>query len=118
MTGVQTCALPISFEAAAIDGATAWRVFRYLTLPMLRPVIIVCVVIRSIDAFRTFDTVWALTGGGPARETELLSVYAYENAFVFLDFGKGSAAAIIGALIILVVGLALYRVLDYVRKVS
>ena len=106
------------FEAAAIDGTTAWRVFRYLTLPMLRPVIIVCIVIRSIDAFRTFDTVWALTGGGPARETELLSIYAYENAFVFLDFAKGSAAAIIGALIILVVGLALYRILDHVRKMS
>jgi multiple sugar transport system permease protein len=106
------------FEAAAIDGTTAWRVFRYLTLPMLRPVIIVCIVIRSIDAFRTFDTVWALTGGGPARQTELLSVYAYEIAFVFLDFAKGSAAAIIGALIILVAGLALYRILDHVRKVS
>jgi multiple sugar transport system permease protein len=104
------------FEAAAIDGTSTWRVFRYLTLPMLRPVIIVCIVIRSIDAFRTFDTVWALTGGGPARQTELLSVYAYENAFVFLDFAKGSAAAIIGALIILVVGLVLYRVLDRVRK--
>ncbi len=106
------------FEAAAIDGTTAWRVFRYLTLPMLRPVIIVCIVIRSIDAFRTFDTVWALTGGGPARQTELLSVYAYEIAFVFLDFAKGSAAAIIGALIILVGGLALYRILDHVRKMS
>jgi len=106
------------FEAAAIDGTTAWRVFRYLTLPMLRPVIIVCVVIRAIDAFRTFDTVWALTGGGPARETELFSIYAYENAFVFLNFGKGSAAAIIGALLILVLGLVFYRILDRVRKVS
>ena len=85
---------------------------------MLRPVIIVCIVIRSIDAFRTFDIVWALTGGGPARQTELFSVYAYEQAFVFLDFGKGSAAAITGGLIILVVGLLLYRILDHVRKVS
>jgi multiple sugar transport system permease protein len=106
------------FEAAAIDGTSVWRVFRYLTVPMLRPVIIVCIVIRSIDAFRTFDTVWALTGGGPARETELFSIYAYEQAFVFLDFAKGSAAAIIGALIILVVGIVLYRILDHVRKVS
>ena len=57
------------FEAAAIDGTTPWRVFRYLTLPMLSPVIVVCVVIRSIDAFRTFDIVWTLTGGGPARST-------------------------------------------------
>lgn len=106
------------FEAAEIDGTSRWRVFRHLTVPMLRPVIVVCIVIRAIDAFRTFDIVWALTGGGPARQTELFSVYAYEQAFVFLDFARGSAAAIIGALIILVVGLALYRVLEHVRKVS
>jgi len=117
LAGLQS--LPKSpFEAAAIDGATPWRVFRYLTLPMLRPVIIVCIVIRSIDAFRTFDIVWALTGGGPARQTELFSLYAYETAFVFLDFGKGSAAAIIGGLIILVVGLLMYRVLDHAKKES
>jgi multiple sugar transport system permease protein len=105
------------FEAAAIDGTTSWRVFRYLTLPMLRPVIVVCVVIRSIDAFRTFDIVWTLTGGGPARSTELFSLYAYVHAFLNLDFGKGSAAAIIGAVIILVVGLLLYRLMDRVMKV-
>src|SRR5436190_1269854 len=105
------------FEAAAIDGTTPWRVFRYLTLPMLRPVIVVCVVIRSIDAFRTFDIVWTLTGGGPARSTELFSLYAYVHAFLNLDFGKGSAAAIIGAVIILVVGLLLYRLTDRVMKV-
>jgi multiple sugar transport system permease protein len=105
------------FEAAAIDGTTPWRVFRYLTLPMLRPVIVVCVVIRSIDAFRTFDIVWTLTGGGPARSTELFSLYAYVHAFLNLDFGKGSAAAIIGAVIILVVGLLLYRLTDRVMRV-
>jgi multiple sugar transport system permease protein len=105
------------FEAAAIDGTTPWRVFRYLTLPMLRPVIVVCVVIRSIDAFRTFDIVWTLTGGGPARSTELFSLYAYVDAFLKLDFGRGSAAAIIGGLIILVVGGALYRIVDRVVRV-
>jgi hypothetical protein len=74
------------------------------------------VVIRSIDAFRTFDIVWTLTGGGPARSTELFSLYAYVHAFLNLDFGKGSAAAIIGAVIILVVGLLLYRLTDRVMK--
>jgi len=102
------------FEAAAIDGTTPWRIFRHLTLPMLRPVIVVCVVIRSIDAFRTFDIVWTLTGGGPARSTELFSLYAYVHAFLNLDFGRGSAAAIIGGVIILVVGGALYRVVNRV----
>ncbi|WP_244628285.1 carbohydrate ABC transporter permease [Tardiphaga robiniae] len=100
------------FEAALIDAASPWRIFWHLTLPMLRPVILVCIVIRSIDAFRTFDIVWTLTGGGPARQTELFSLYAYQLAFTFLNFGRGSAAAIIGGIIILCVGLSLYRLLD------
>jgi multiple sugar transport system permease protein len=104
------------FEAAAIDGTSTWRVFTHLTLPMLRSVIVVCVVIRAIDAFRTFDIVWTLTGGGPGRSTELFSLYAYVLAFLTLDFGRGSAAAIIGGLIILVVGAVLYRVVDRIAR--
>jgi multiple sugar transport system permease protein len=117
LAGLQSLAKE-PFEAAAIDGTTRWRVFRYLTLPMLRPVIVVCIVIRSIDAFRTFDIVWTLTGGGPARQTELFSLYAYEHAFIFLDFGRGSAAALIGAVIILIFGMTLYRLLNRVAEVS
>jgi multiple sugar transport system permease protein len=109
---------PEPFEAAAIDGATAWRTFRYLTLPMLRPVIVVCVVIRSIDAFRTFDIVWTISGGGPARSTEVFSIYAYVEAFQFLNFGRGSAAAMIGAAIIVVFALVLYRGLNRAVEVS
>ena len=104
------------FEAAAIDGTTTWRVFSHLTLPMLRPVMVVCIVIRAIDAFRTFDIVWTLTGGGPGRATELFSLYAYVHAFLNLDLGRGSAAAIIGGLIILVVGVVLYRLVDRIAK--
>lgn len=106
------------FEAAAIDGAGAWRIFRYVTLPMLRPVMVVCVVIRSIDAFRTFDIVWTISGGGPARSTELFSVYAYIEAFQYLNFGRGSAAAVVGALIIVVVGMVFYGLLTRVVEVS
>jgi multiple sugar transport system permease protein len=106
------------YEAAAIDAATRWRMFTHLTLPMLRPVIAVCVVIRAIDAFRTFDQVWVITQGGPARQTEVFSVYAYVEAFHNLNFGRGSAAAIIGAIIIMVLGVALYRVLDRFMDVS
>jgi multiple sugar transport system permease protein len=104
------------FEAAEIDGTSTWRVFTHLTLPMLQPVIVVCVVIRAIDAFRTFDIVWTLTGGGPGRSTELFSLYAYVLAFLNLDLGRGSAAAIVGGLIILVVGIAMYRLVDRVTK--
>jgi multiple sugar transport system permease protein len=104
------------FEAAEIDGTSTWRVFTHLTVPMLRPVIVVCVVIRAIDAFRTFDIVWTLTGGGPGRSTELFSLYAYVLAFLNLDLGRGSAAAMIGGVIILVVGVVLYRVTDRIAK--
>lgn len=106
------------FEAAAIDGAGKWRTFTHLTLPMLRPVIVVCVVIRSIDAFRVFDIVWTLTEGGPARATEVFSVYAYIEAFQGMDFAKGSAAAVIGGSIILIIGIGMYWVLSRVTEVS
>jgi multiple sugar transport system permease protein len=117
LAGMQS--LPAApFEAAAIDGASRWRVFRYITLPMLRPVIGVCVIIRAIDAFRVFDQVWVISGGGPARSTETVSVYAYVEAFHNLDFGKGSAAAIVAGIIILIVGLFLYGIVNRFLRVS
>ena len=106
------------FEAAQIDAATPWRTFRYITLPMLRPVMVVCIVIRSIDAFRTFDIVWTISGGGPARATEVFSIYAYVEAFQFLNFGRGSAAAVIGAIIIVLFAMGLYRILNRWVEVS
>ena len=109
---------PEPFEAARIDAASAWRTFRYITLPMLRPVMVVCIVIRAIDAFRTFDIVWTISGGGPARATELFSLYAYVEAFQFLNLARGSAAAVIGAIIIVVFALLLYRVLNRFVEVS
>jgi multiple sugar transport system permease protein len=109
---------PEPFEAAQIDAASAWRTFRYITLPMLRPVIVVCVVIRAIDAFRTFDIVWTISGGGPARATEVFSIYAYVEAFQFMNFGRGSAAAVIGAVIIVVFAMLLYRFLNRWVEVS
>ncbi len=109
---------PEPFEAAKIDAASAWRTFRYITLPMLRPVIVVCVVIRAIDAFRTFDIVWTISAGGPARSTEVFSLYAYVEAFQFLNFGRGSAAAVVGALIIIVFAMVLFRILNRWVEVS
>lgn len=106
------------YEAAAIDAAGRWRVFTHITLPMMRSVIAVCIVIRAIDAFRTFDQVWVITGGGPARQTEVFSIYAYTEAFVFLNFARGTAAAMIGAIIIGTIGWGLYRMLNRVMEVS
>ena len=74
--------------------------------------------VRSIDAFRSFDVIWILTGGGPARSTEVFSIYTYIETFVNLDFGRGSAAALIGALIILVVAGVMYKVAGRVMDVT
>jgi multiple sugar transport system permease protein len=106
------------YEAAAIDAASKWRVFTHVTLPMMRPIMAVCIVIRSIDCFRTFDQVWVISGGGPARQTEVFSIYAYTEAFVYLNFGRGTAAAIIGAIIIGTLGWGLYKLLNRFMEVS
>ena len=106
------------FEAARVDGANAWQVFRNVTLPLLRPVLLVAIVIRSIDAFRVFDTVWTITKGEPGRATEVFSIYAYKEAFVFLNFDRGAAASLIGAAIIMVVGVVLYWGLRRITEVS
>jgi multiple sugar transport system permease protein len=105
-------------EAAMIDGAGPWLIFWKVTLPLLRPVLLVCVVIRSIDAFRVFDIVWVITKGEPARSTEVFSIYAYKQAFIYLNFDVGSAEAIIGAIIIMIVGGLLYWGLGRALEVS
>lgn len=105
-------------EAAMIDGAGPWLIFWKVTLPLLRPVLMVCIVIRSIDAFRVFDIVWVITKGEPFRSTEVFSIYAYKQAFVYLNFDQGSAAAIIGAIIIMIVGGVLYWGLSRLLEVS
>ncbi|HEY3064984.1 MAG TPA: sugar ABC transporter permease [Methylomirabilota bacterium] len=109
---------PEPHEAAKIDGAGPWRLFRHITLPLLQPVLMVCVVVRAIDAFRVFDIVWTITKGGPARSTETFSIYAYKQAFVYLNFDLGAAASLIGAAIIMIVGGVLYRGLSAVVEVS
>jgi multiple sugar transport system permease protein len=82
------------YHAAAVDGASAFMVFRRITLPLLAPFILIALVFRTIDAFRVFDTVYVLTGGGPADTTETLSLYAYKMLFQALEFGYGSAVAV------------------------
>jgi multiple sugar transport system permease protein len=79
------------YEAARIDGATAWQTFRRITLPLLGPAVLVAMLFRYIFAFRLFSEVWLLTGGGPARSTEVVAVYLYLEAFRYNNFGGASA---------------------------
>ena len=85
---------PDLYRAAALDGASRWTVLRRITLPLLAPVILVALIFRTIDAFRVFDSIYVLTGGGPANSTETLSIYAYKTLFQSLEFGYGSTLAV------------------------
>jgi ABC-type sugar transport system permease subunit len=87
------------YEAARIDGASAWRQFRYVTLPLLRPAILVALIFRTLDAFRVFDLIYALTGGGPGSSTEPIALYTFNALLQNLRFGYGSALSVIVFLI-------------------
>ncbi|WGW13534.1 sugar ABC transporter permease [Saxibacter everestensis] len=82
-------------EAALIDGAGWWTRLRYVILPALQPYLMVAVLFRGVDALKTFDSIQVLTGGGPGSSTTTINVYAFKQGIQFLDFGSGSAAAII-----------------------
>jgi multiple sugar transport system permease protein len=81
------------YLAAKVDGAGPWATFRYVTLPLLMPVILIVLTFRTMDAFRVFDAVYVLTGGGPGNATETLSIYTYKMLFQTMQFGYGSALA-------------------------
>jgi multiple sugar transport system permease protein len=94
LAGIES--LPTSpFEAATVDGANAWQRFQHIMLPLLRPVIVVAVSLRVIDLFRTFDTIYIMTFGGPGHATELLPFYIYRAAFSSGRFGFASAISYI-----------------------
>lgn len=92
-------------EAAEIDGANKWQVFRSIILPQLKPTILIILVIRLTDAFRIYDLIYILTGGGPGGKTEVLSTYIYKRIFTDWDFGRGSAASFIVMVIICLLSL-------------
>jgi len=94
LAGLQT--IPDSLaEASVIDGANAWQHFWYVRLPLLAPTLLIASMFRALDAFRIFDLVYVLTGGGPADSTEVLSTLTYKELFSALQFGYGSALATI-----------------------
>ncbi|NJN99760.1 MAG: sugar ABC transporter permease [Anaerolineales bacterium] len=86
---------PELFDAADIDGASGWNKLWHITLPLMRPIIIVAVLIRSLDALKTFDTIYTLTGGAPGTSTETVSFYIYKTGFQFFRLGYGAAASFI-----------------------
>ncbi|MBE7446787.1 MAG: sugar ABC transporter permease [Planctomycetia bacterium] len=88
------------YKAAIVDGTNVWQRFRFITLPLILPILGVAIIFRAIDALRIFDLVYVLTGGGPGGSTETLSVYAYKLFFYKGDFGQGAATSSIILLLV------------------
>ena len=106
------------YEAARIDGGGGWRLFRFVTIPLLRPIILIVLVYETMIAILVFDLIYVLTGGGPGDATAMISWFAYAEIFKALNLGNGIALSIIIALITLVLILLYLRVLRTEDTVS
>jgi multiple sugar transport system permease protein len=83
------------YEAALIDGSSRWQTFRYITLPLLKPAILIALLLRTMDLLRVFDQIFILTEGGPGFATETIALYIYRAAFRFFDFGYAAAMSFV-----------------------
>ncbi len=111
MAGLQVIPREL-YSSAMVDGAGRFYIFWRITLPLLKPVILVALLFRTIDAFRVFDAIYVLTGGGPASTTETLSIYAYRVLFQTLQFGYGSAIAMVVFLCVGIISVFYVRLLS------
>ena len=99
---------PDIYEAARLDRAGAWQRFRHITLPMLRPAIVIVVILRMVTALSAFAAIFAATGGGPGSATEILNLYAYRLSFTELSVGYGAAVATVLLVLTLTVSFGLF----------
>lgn len=99
------------YEAGMIDGAGRWNSFWRITLPLLTPTILVTLVIRTMDAFKVFDIIYIMTSGGPSDGTKVISYLTYQEAFTYLNFGRGSALAYLMTLFIALMAFVYIKVL-------
>lgn len=100
------------YESSSLDGANKLQQFRHITLPLLKPSIFVALLFRTLDAFRVFDLIYVLTGGGPGGATESVSIYAYKVMFAQTRFGYGSAIVLIMAVAVGIITFAYIKVLN------
>lgn len=100
---------PDVFEAARLDRASAWRRFWHITLPLIRPAIVIVVIMRMMIALSAFAAIFAATGGGPGTATEILNLYAYRTSFAELNLGYGAALAVVLLMLTLAVSFLMFR---------
>ena len=113
MLGAALANLPAELhEAAAIDGASRWQELRSVTLPQLRPAILLCTLLSGIWTFNNFSMIYILTGGGPAGRTDILVTFVYQNAFQYFEFGYAAALSV------MLFAIVLFPSILYVRQLS
>jgi multiple sugar transport system permease protein len=100
------------YEAARIDGSSAWQTFRFITLPLLKPAILIALLLRTMDLLRIFDQIYILTEGGPGFATETISLYIYRTAFRFFDFGYAAAMSFVLLLLTNIISAFYIRILQ------
>lgn len=100
------------YEAALIDGSSRWQTFRHITLPLLRPAILIALLLRTMDLLRVFDQIFILTEGGPGFATETISLYIYRTAFRFSDFGYAAAMSFVLLLLTNIISMLYIRLLQ------
>ncbi len=100
--------LPVDpYEAAMIDGASGWQMFRYITIPLIWPFIVVAAVMRVIDALKAFDTIFVITNGGPGTSSETINMLLYQTAFGYYDLGYASSMVVVFFVLIMALSLVL-----------
>jgi multiple sugar transport system permease protein/N,N'-diacetylchitobiose transport system permease protein len=98
-------------EVAQVDGAGPVSLFRHIVLPLIMPVVLIVLVLRTMEAFKVFDIIWIMTHGGPANSTQSIAIYAYQTAYQGFDFGRGAALGYLIALVIMVLAAVYLRLL-------
>jgi multiple sugar transport system permease protein len=111
LAGLQNIGVDVT-EAAALDGAVGWKNFRFITLPLLRPVLNVAIVLNTVYVFNSFPIIWVLTQGGPAGSTDILITYLYKTAFKFSRFGPAQAMGVVSFAVLLLFSWAYLRVAE------
>ena len=98
------------YESALIDGANKWQIFTKITLPLASPAILVAVLMRLIDVVKTYDIIYATTGGGPSFATETINIYGYLNMFSYYRFGKAAAISVLFFIVVMAIGCGFLKV--------
>jgi multiple sugar transport system permease protein len=96
-------------EAARVDGASEWQILRHVTIPMVMPVILTAVILRLIDALKTFDIIYAMTGGGPGYASETLNIMGFKYSFEYFRMGQSSVILVVLFLIVFLCSLGIMK---------